>query len=188
MQVLWLNTLFGSNPKGLKNWTFLPTEDCQNLRYEKSNYCWSQINRNYQSCYIEHKIVTKRNQYFLTLNKWILMNILEVDNHPLSAILLHPRKQKVELLYIFNHATVIRLSYLRFIELLVAWEKSLIFSAPGDLKLIATLNTKPTNLSHIESELQNDTWTIRIHFVVKETASILRREFWVRLKDLCIHL
>ena len=85
------------------------------------------------------------------------MNILEVDNHPLSAILLHPRKQKVELLYIFNHATVIRLSYLRFIELLVAWEKSLIFSAPGDLKLIATLNTKPTNLSHIESELQNDT-------------------------------
>ena len=45
------------------------------------------------------------------------MNILEFDNHPLSAITLHPRKQKVELLYICNHATVIRLLYLRFIEL-----------------------------------------------------------------------
>ena len=43
------------------------------------------------------------------------MNILEFDNHPLSAIILQPRKQKVELLYICNHATVTRLSYLRFI-------------------------------------------------------------------------
>ena len=48
------------------------------------------------------------------------MNILEFDNHPLSAITLHPRKQKAEL-YICNHATVIRLSYLRFIELSVPW-------------------------------------------------------------------
>ena len=76
------------------------------------------------------------------------MNIL---NHPLSAIILHPRKQKVELPDICNHATVIRLSYLRFIELSVAWEKCLTFSSPGDLKLIATLITKPTNLSHIQS-------------------------------------
>ena len=78
-------------------------------------------------------------------------------NQPLSTIILHPRKQKVELLYTCNHATVIRLSYLRFIELSVAWEKSLIFSAPGDLKLIETLITTLTNLSHIQSELQNDT-------------------------------
>ena len=34
------------------------------------------------------------------------MNILGFDNHPLSAKSLHPRKQKVELLYICNHATV----------------------------------------------------------------------------------
>ena len=73
------------------------------------------------------------------------MNILEFDNHPFSAIILHPRKQKVELLYICNHATEIRLSYLRFMELLVAWKKSLIFSVSWDLKLIATLITKPTN-------------------------------------------
>ena len=67
------------------------------------------------------------------------MNILEFDNHSLSAIILHPRKQKVELLYTCNHAKVIRLSYLRFIELSVAWEKSLTFSVPWDLKLIGTL-------------------------------------------------
>ena len=73
------------------------------------------------------------------------MNILELDNHPLSAIILHLRKQKVERLYICNHATVIRLSYLRLIELSVAREKSLIFSVPWDLTLIATLITKPTN-------------------------------------------
>ena len=68
--------------------------------------------------------MTKRNQYFLTSNEQILMNILEFDNHPLSAITLHPRKQKVELLYIANHATVIRLSYLKFIELSATWEKA----------------------------------------------------------------
>ena len=44
------------------------------------------------------------------------------------------------------------------------------FLAPGDVKLIATLITKPTNLSHIQSELQSDTLTIRIRFIVKETA------------------
>ena len=91
--------------------------------------------------------MTERNQYILTWNKRILMNILEFDNHPLSAIILHPRTQKVELLYICKHATVIRLSYLRFIELSVAWEKSLKldFSIPWNLKLIATFIIKPVN-------------------------------------------
>ena len=73
------------------------------------------------------------------------MNILESDNDPLSAITLHPRKQEVQRFYICNHAMVIRLSYLRFIELLAPGEKSLIFSDPWDLKLNETLNTKPTN-------------------------------------------
>ena len=63
------------------------------------------------------------------------MNILEL-NHPLTSITLHPRKQKEELLYICNLVMVIRLSYLRFIELLVPWEESLIFSDPWDLKLM----------------------------------------------------
>ena len=85
------------------------------------------------------------------------LNILEFDNHPFSAIILHPRKQKVERLYICIHATVIRLSYLSIIELSVTWEKSLIFSVRWDLKLISTLITKPTYLNHIHSELQNDT-------------------------------
>ena len=76
-------------------------------------------------------MVTERNQYFLTSNERILMNILELNNHPLSAITLHPRKQKVELLYICNLVLVIRLSYLRFIELLVPWEESLIFQTLG---------------------------------------------------------
>ena len=73
------------------------------------------------------------------------MNILELNNHPLLAITLHPRKQKVELLYICNLVMVIRLSYLRFIELLVPKEESLIFSDPWDLKLNETFITKPTN-------------------------------------------
>ena len=73
------------------------------------------------------------------------MNILESDNHPFSAIILHSRKQKVELLYICNHATEIRLLYLRFMELLVAWKTSLIFSVSWDLKLIPTLITKLIN-------------------------------------------
>ena len=73
------------------------------------------------------------------------MNILELNNRPLSAITLHPRKQKVELLDICNVVMVIRLSYLRFIGLLVPWEESLIFSDPWDLKLNETFITKPTN-------------------------------------------
>ena len=69
--------------------------------------------------------MTKRNQYFLTLNEQILMNILQFDDHPLSAMItLHPRKQKEELLYICNHAMVMRLSYFRFIELPATWEKA----------------------------------------------------------------
>ena len=73
------------------------------------------------------------------------MNILELNNDSLSAITLHPIKQKVELLYIFNLVMVIRLSYLRFIELSVPWEESLVFSDPWDLKLNETFITKPTN-------------------------------------------
>ena len=96
------------------------------------------------------------------------MNILEFDKSHSFSYNFTSKKAKVELLYICNHATVIRLSYLRFIELSVGWAKSLIFSVPGDLKLIATLITKLTNLSHIQSELQNDTCTIRIQFIVKE--------------------
>ena len=71
------------------------------------------------------------------------MNILEFDNHPHSAVTLHQRKQKLELLCICNHAKVIRLSYLRFIELLVPWEKCLIFSVLWDLQLNATLIITP---------------------------------------------
>ena len=33
-------------------------------------------------------------------NELNLMNILEFDNHPLSATTLHPKNQKVELFYI----------------------------------------------------------------------------------------
>ena len=54
------------------------------------------------------------------------MNILEFDNHLLSAII-----------YIQESK--------RFIELSFAWEKSLIFSVHWDLKLIAILITKRTN-------------------------------------------
>ena len=74
------------------------------------------------------------------------MNILELNNHPLSAITLHPRKQKVELLYICNLVLVIRLSYLRFIELLVPWEESLIFSDPWELKLNENFHHKTYKL------------------------------------------
>ena len=82
------------------------------------------------------------------------MNILEFDKSPPFSHNFTSKKAKSRTC---NHTTVIGLSYLRFIELLVALEKSLILSVPGDLKLIATLITKPTNLSHIQSELQNDT-------------------------------
>ena len=93
--------------------------------------------------------MTEGNQYILTSKKSIVMNILEFDNHPLSAIILHPRKQKVELLYICNHATVIRLSYLRFIELSVAWEKSLKldFLSPLEFEAICNFDYKTCKLN-----------------------------------------
>ena len=53
------------------------------------------------------------------------MNILEFDNHPLSAIILHPRKQKIY----------------RAVGCL---GEKLDFSVHWDLKLIATLITKLT--------------------------------------------
>ena len=86
----------------------------------------------------------------------ILVNILVLMNI-FSAIILYPRKQKVELLHICNHATVIRLSYLRLYRAVGRLGEKFDFLAPWDVKLIATLITKPTNLSHIQSELQNDT-------------------------------
>ena len=169
------------------------TEDCQNLRYEKSDYCWSQTNRNYQSRCIEYKIVTERNQYILTLNKWILMNILEFDNHPLSAIILHPKKQKVKLLYIYNHATVIRLSYLRFIELSVAWEKSLKLDVFSPLEFEANCNFDYKTFKLNPHSIRASEWYMNNKNPIygQETASIfsiLCREFWIRPKYLCIHL
>ena len=38
------------------------------------------------------------------------MNILEFDNYLLSTTTLHPKKQKVELFYICNHAMVMTLT------------------------------------------------------------------------------
>ena len=32
------------------------TKDCQNLRYGKSDYCLSEMNRNYQSLYVDYRI------------------------------------------------------------------------------------------------------------------------------------
>ena len=57
--------LLGSNVKGLKSEFFSQgTKDCQHLRYE------SLINVDPKKIGItEHKIVTKRSQYFLTLNE-----------------------------------------------------------------------------------------------------------------------
>ena len=55
------------------------------------------------------------------------MNILEFDNQPLLAIILHPRKQKIY----------------RAVGCL--GEKLDFFSVHWDLKLTATLITKPTN-------------------------------------------
>ena len=72
------------------------------------------------------------------------MNILQFDNHPLSDRTLHPRKQKVELLYIYNHATVIRLLSQIYRAFGPLGEK-LDFSDPWNLKLNETLITKPTN-------------------------------------------
>ena len=79
-------------------------------------------------------------------------------NEYFSAIILHPRKQEVDTFSYLqscnSNKTFISQIY---IELSVAWEKCLVFSAPGDVKLIATLIMKPTNLSHAQSELRNDT-------------------------------
>ena len=72
----------------------------------------------------------------------------EFDKHLLSATTLHPRKQKVEPIYICNQRKsdfYIR----RFIEVQVPWENSSIFSVPWDLKLKATLITKPPDQSHL---------------------------------------
>ena len=80
------------------------------------------------------------------------MNILEFDKSSSFSHNFASNKTN-RTFYICKHATVIRISYLIFIVLLVALEKTLISSAPGDLKLIATLITKPRDVSHIQSEL-----------------------------------
>ena len=61
----------GTEKMNLNELFFQGTDDCQNLRYEKSDYFLSQIHRNFQSCCIEYKIVTERNHFFLMLNECI---------------------------------------------------------------------------------------------------------------------
>ena len=77
-------------------------------------------------------------------------------NEYFSAIISHPRKQEVDTSSYLQSCNSNE-TFISQIELSVAREKSLIFSAPGDVKLIATLIMKSTNLSHVQSELQNDT-------------------------------
>ena len=72
------------------------------------------------------------------------MNILEFDNHPLSATTLHPKKQKVELLYICNHAMVMTFTS-HIYRAVGPFGEKLDFLVPRNLKLDATLITKHTN-------------------------------------------
>ena len=71
-------------------------------------------------------------------------NILEFDNYPLSATTLHPKKQKVELFHICNHAMV--MTFISHIYRAVGpLGEQFDFLVPRNLKLDATLITKPTN-------------------------------------------
>ena len=71
-------------------------------------------------------------------------NILEFDNHPLSATTLHPKKQTVELFYICNHAMV--MTFISHIYRAVGpFGEKFDFLVPRNLKLDATLIRKPTN-------------------------------------------
>ena len=72
------------------------------------------------------------------------MNILEFDNHPLSATTLNPKKQKVELFYICNHAMVMTFTY-HIYRAVGPFGEQFDFLVPRNLKLDATLITKPTN-------------------------------------------
>ena len=71
-------------------------------------------------------------------------NILEFDNHSLSATTLHPKKQKVELYYICDHAMA--MTFISHIYRAVGpFGEKFDFLVPRNLKLDATLVTKPTN-------------------------------------------
>ena len=72
------------------------------------------------------------------------MNILEFDNHPLSATTLHPKNQKVELFYICNHAMVMTFTS-HIYRAVGPFEEQFDFLVPRNLKLDATLITKSTN-------------------------------------------
>ena len=72
------------------------------------------------------------------------MNILEFDNYPLSTTTLHPKKQKVELFYIFIHAMVMTFTS-HIYRAIGPFGEKLDFLVPRNLKLDATLITKPTN-------------------------------------------
>ena len=72
------------------------------------------------------------------------MNILEFDNHPLSFTTLHPKKQKVEFFYICNHAMVMPFTS-HIYRAVGPFGEKFDFLVPRNLKLDATLITKPTN-------------------------------------------
>ena len=74
------------------------------------------------------------------------MDILEFDNHPLSATTLHPKNQKVELFYICNHAMVMTFTS-HIYRAVGPFGEQFDFLGPTyrNLKLDATLITKPTN-------------------------------------------
>ena len=76
--------------------------------------------------------MTKRNQYFLTMNEQILMNTLDFDNHPLSDF---------QVIRLSGNQTFISQIYRAVGHL----GENLIFSVLWDLKLYATLITKPTS-------------------------------------------
>ena len=71
-------------------------------------------------------------------------NILEFDNHPLSATTLYPKKQKVELFYICDHAMA--MTFIPHIYRAVGpFGEKFDFLVHRNLKPDATLITKPTN-------------------------------------------
>ena len=60
LNVLWSESLLASDPTGFKNLNFSP----KGQKMSKFEICLVIVdlkNRNFQSCCIEHKIVTKRN-------------------------------------------------------------------------------------------------------------------------------
>ena len=72
------------------------------------------------------------------------MNILEFDNHPLSAINFNPKKAK-SITYICNHAMA--MTFISHIYRAVGpFGEKFDFLVPWDLK---QLNTKPTNYTYI---------------------------------------